>query len=65
LVYTDKVLSVSELYQDKEGVELSETLFCSLQTKDDFDDDVDNDDGDDKMILLLLLLLLLLLVLLR
>jgi hypothetical protein len=35
---------VSELYRDKEGVELSETLFCSLQTEDDFDDEVDNDD---------------------
>jgi hypothetical protein len=36
-------LLVSELYRDREGVELNETLFCSLQMKDDFDIDVDTD----------------------
>ena len=53
---------VSELYRDKEGIELSEILLCSLQTKDDFDDDVDSDDGHDIYPLYTILLLLLLLL---
>jgi hypothetical protein len=37
-----------ELYQGKESVELSATMFYSLQMKDDFDDVDNGDDADDK-----------------